>query len=108
MKAAKMKITVQRPSYGTTDMLIDYVKQKVLALADLAEKPLSAEVRLLHTSGNAGENRVCEVYLRMKERNLFARHKGGSFEESASEAVRRLLRQVREGTPGAAESQTNS
>ena len=89
-------------------MLIGYVNDKIRALAGLRSAPLSAEVRLRHVAGSLHEHCACEVYLTLKDKKIFASHKGGSFEDSASQVVKRLLQRLRDNAAESGNSETAS
>jgi ribosome-associated translation inhibitor RaiA len=94
-----MKISIEKPTYGVTPMVIGYINEKIKALADLPGKPISADVKLRHSTGAPGEQCICDVFLKMKDRNIFATQKSSSFEESAGKVVRRLIERSRSAEP---------
>jgi ribosome-associated translation inhibitor RaiA len=105
-----MKISVRWPDYGSSKMLPAYVNTKLAGLGKLSVHATAVDVRLRHDANGGLEDKVCEIYLKLAEKNIFTCQKGRSFEESTLKAVNKLISQVTkaaEGNPGSAGPATN-
>src|SRR5687768_18516067 len=87
----KMKITVRWPDYGSSKMLPGYVNTKLAGLAKLSTTATAVDVRLRHDSSGGLDDKVCEIYLKLQDKNIFTCQKGRSFEESTLKAVNKLI-----------------
>jgi hypothetical protein len=89
-----MKINIQPPPTGGSKVLNDFVNKELTAFGKLAPGVSSAEVRLRQDKGYAGDNKICEIYLSMEEKNIFAVQKGRTYEESTTRAIEKLQRHL--------------
>src|SRR5688572_18953025 len=94
-KGHKIKITIRPPDYGSSKLLLTYVSKQLNTLGTVSDKVSAADVRLKHERSATSEDRVCEIYLKVGAKNIFAIQKSSSFEESTLRAVRKLSEQVR-------------
>jgi len=91
----KIKISIRPPDYGSSKLLLSYVNKQLNTLGTVSDKVSAADVRLKHERSATSEDRVCEIYLKVGAKNIFAIQKSSTFEESTLRAVNKLREHVR-------------
>lgn len=84
--------------YGKVDeKLINSIRKDVLEFSHINKKIARAEIELKEELGIIhGENKVCEIRLSAYGNNLFVRRSTENFEKSSREAIKELMRLVKQ------------
>jgi ribosome-associated translation inhibitor RaiA len=90
-----MKINIQTLGNGNSKLLNQFVMKKLQALYTDNKSITEADVKLKTSVGDASDNKVCEIYLKVGDRNIFAVQKGSSFEECSLKAIKKLQGHVK-------------
>jgi ribosomal subunit interface protein len=90
-----MEIIIQSIHFTAQPKLTEFVNEKVGKLTHLAEKAEIADVCLSLSKSDTGDNKVCEIKLKIPGNNLFAKKRSGTFEEATIAAVDALQEQLR-------------
>jgi putative sigma-54 modulation protein len=90
-----MKIIIQSLHFTAKPKLNQFVNDKVGKLAHLADKAESADVCLSLEKSDTGDNKVCEIKLKVPGNDLFAKKKAETFEEAIMDTVGALQEQIR-------------
>jgi ribosome-associated translation inhibitor RaiA len=85
-----MKINIQTLGNGNSKLLNQFVMKKLQALYTDNKSITEADVKLKTSVGDVSENKVCEIYLKIGDRNIFAIQKGSTFEECSTKAIKKL------------------
>jgi ribosome-associated translation inhibitor RaiA len=89
-----MKISIQPPSSGASKALTDFINKELAALSNTSRSIYSADVRLRQDKAPVAQNKICEIYLGMVEKNIFAVQKGRTYEEAMQKALDKLRNHV--------------
>ncbi|HVT86578.1 MAG TPA: HPF/RaiA family ribosome-associated protein [Chitinophagaceae bacterium] len=78
------------------EKLIDYIKEKLVALSHLHHHISRAEVYLHEYKELRKENKVCEIRLDIFGETVFVRRESGQYKKSATEVLKELKKLVKE------------
>ncbi len=90
-----MEIKIQSLHFKASDLLEIYVQNKVGKLAQLNDRILSGDVCLKLDKSKKLENKVCEIRLALRGKDLFARRQSRTFETATNETVAALQQQIK-------------
>lgn len=90
-----MKVVVQSIHFDADKKLVDFIESKVEKLGQFYEGIISSEVFLRLDKANDSANKIVEIKLLIKGKDLFAKKKSKSFEESTDSAVSALEKQLK-------------
>jgi hypothetical protein len=85
-----MKIDIQMNGGEKSKSLHQIVTRSLKALTEINESVTEADVKFKSLLGDAYADKVCEIYLKVGERNIFAIQKGRTFEKSAMKTIEKL------------------
>ena len=106
-RAHHITINIRPPETGGSRQLMQFISKQLYTLGDASVKVSAADVRLRNEYSATGESKVCEIYLKVGDKNIFVIQKGNSFEESTVKSVKKLQRQIQNGV-GPAEPNSGS
>lgn len=90
-----MEIKIQSLHFKANELLEEYVQKKLNRLTRLDKRILSADVCLKLDKSDKTENKVCEIKLSVRGKDLFAKRQCKTFEEATNEAVDALQQQIK-------------
>lgn len=90
-----MEILIQTPHFKASDILRAFVNEKVNKLSHLNNRIIRTEVWLKLDKSDTDENKVCEVKLIVRGKELFAERRCHTFEEAIVNVVDALQEQIR-------------
>jgi len=90
-----MEIIIESPHFTVNDLLTEYITKKVNKLPHYDERLLKAEVWLRLDKSDTDENKICEIKLVAPRKNLFAKCNSTTFEDSITEVIHSLEKQMR-------------
>ena len=90
-----MQIKIQSLHFKANDLLETYVQNKVRKLSLLNNQIISGDVCLKLDKSKKLENKVCEIRLAVRGKDLFAKRQCKTFEEAANETVDALQQQLK-------------
>jgi len=88
-----MKLSIKAPSHAEEKALIRSTEKVMRQFFKNHSSAQEADVRFLFGPDRSGK-KICEVYLKMKDRNIFVTQQADSFESSATKALEKLHYQV--------------
>jgi hypothetical protein len=88
-----MKLNIKTPGHPEAKLLVVYVKKLLAQFSKDYQMVSEADVRFIFAS-EYGKDRVCEIYLKTGDKNIFTIQKSRSFEESARKAIGKLQAQI--------------
>ncbi len=89
-----MQIIIQSPHFTPKQELNDFVNKKVNKLSHFSTKMETALVCLKLEKSIIKENKICEIKLSIKGKELFAKRQNKTYEEAISEVVEALHHQL--------------
>jgi putative sigma-54 modulation protein len=89
-----MKINVQAIHFSADKKLIEFIQKKVNKLEQFSDSITSGDVFLRLENTGEEENKITEVKLLTRGKELFARHQCKTFEEGTDLAVESLRKQI--------------
>lgn len=89
-----MKIFIQTPHLTVRQFLINFVRQKVGALADLSNSLQEARVTLKLNRAEPKDSKTCEILGIIRGNDVFAQKKADSFDQAVIKAVEAIKRQL--------------
>jgi putative sigma-54 modulation protein len=91
-----MKIIIESPHIILTEQLQDYTMEKAGKLAQINGHLLKCEVLLKLDNSSTDDNKVCEMKVSGDKRRLFASSRNKTFEESVTQVIHELEKQLGE------------
>jgi ribosome-associated translation inhibitor RaiA len=88
-----MKLNIKTPGQPESKVSVAYVKKLLNQFSKDHSTVSEADVRLTFGSEH-GNDRLCGIYLKIGEKNIFTIQKSSSFEQSARKAVAKLQTQI--------------
>lgn len=90
-----MEIKIQSLHFKANDLLETYVQNKLKKLSHLNDRIISGNVCLKLDTSKKLENKVCEIRLALRGKDLFAKRQCKTFEEATNETVDALQQQLK-------------
>lgn len=90
-----MKITVHSIHFDADKKLIDFIQKKVSKLNNYYDGIIGGEVFLRLQNSQTKENKIAEIKLNIKGKDIFAKKQSYSFELATDTAVAALRRQIK-------------
>lgn len=87
------KIIINLPPHNETRSLLQIIKKQLTDFFKKNALVTEVDVKLSHGS-NITTDKVCEIYLKTTEKNIFTIQKGASFEASVVKAINKLQNQL--------------
>jgi putative sigma-54 modulation protein len=91
-----MNIIIESPHVILTEQLQDYTMEKAGKLAHIDERLLKCEVLLKLDNSSTDDNKVCEMIVSGNKKRLFASSRNKTFEESVTQVIHELEKQLGE------------
>lgn len=90
-----MKINIQTLGISESGPIVRQLNKNLALLSKNYPGSLTeADVKLRYDKNPVDGEMICEIYLKMSDRNIFVKQKGGSFESSVKKAILRLNKQI--------------
>jgi ribosomal subunit interface protein len=89
-----MKVVIQTPGFKATQKLLNFVSEKLQKLDQINDNILEGHVTLKLDKSDSQENKICEIKLSIRGKDLFAARQTQTFEEATSKVVTALKRQL--------------
>ncbi len=89
-----MNINIQSIDFTATDELQEFILEKVQGLSNINKTIIGGDVYLKLEKNPTGENKVCEIKLKVKGNDVFAKRQCSSFEEATVQVVEALHKQM--------------
>ncbi len=89
-----MKIKIQSPAHPELRALERSTQTKMKQLSSDHASITEADIRFHHGLNDQGD-KSCEIYLKLKDRNIFVKQQGQTFELSMKKAVDKLNNQIK-------------
>lgn len=90
-----MKITVHSIHFDADKKLVDFIQKKIAKLNNYYDGIISGEVFLRLQNSQTNENKIAEIKLNIKGKDIFAKKQSHSFEIATDTAVEALRRQIK-------------
>jgi len=90
-----MKITIQPPLSGSSKQLNDYIVGELNTFSNANKGFTTVDVRLRQEKIFTADNKVCEIYLGMFQKNIFAVQKARTYEEAVLKSIEKLRRHLK-------------
>ena len=91
-----MKIIIESPHVILTEQLQEYTMEKAGKLGHIDERLLKCEITLKLDNSSTDDNKVCEMKVSGNKRRLFATSRNKTFEESVTQVIHELEKQLGE------------
>jgi putative sigma-54 modulation protein len=91
-----MTIEIHAEQIKEEEKLVDFIKEKLMALSHLHHHISRAEVYLHEYKELRKENKVCEIRLDIFGGTLYVRRESGQYKKSATEVLKELKKLVKE------------
>jgi len=88
-----IKLNIKTPGHADSRLLVRYLKKKLHEFSKEYKTVSEADVRLIHGPDRESD-KVCEIYLKMPGKNIFAIQKAASFESAVLKAIAKLQSQI--------------
>ena len=90
-----MKISIHTSGIKGSRHLLDHLNKKITEFSGSSKIPVSeAEIRLRFSKSFSLEDKVCEIYVKLTGKNIFAVQTGRTFEDAARRALEKLSKQI--------------
>jgi ribosomal subunit interface protein len=89
-----MKVIIQTPGFKADQKLLNFVTKKLQKLDQLNDSILEGQVCLKLDKSDTQENKICEIKLAIRGKDLFAARQSQTFEEATNKVVGALKRQL--------------
>jgi ribosome-associated translation inhibitor RaiA len=94
-KTENMKISIHTSGIKGSRQLLEYLNRKVNEFSGQSKIGVTeAEVRLRFSKSLSLDDKVCEIYVKLPGKNIFASQTGRTFEDAARRALEKLTRQI--------------
>lgn len=89
-----MKINIKPPQHPEAKALVMATEKKIKQLFKDHSMVMEADVRFQHGTNDLSDKH-CEIYMKLKDRNIFVKEQGQSFDSSLKKAVVKIETQIK-------------
>jgi putative sigma-54 modulation protein len=90
-----MKISINSVHFDADKKLLEFIEEKINKLEKFNDSIIDCEVFLRLDNNHNNENKITEVKMNIKGKEVFVKKQRKSFEEATDEAVDTLKRQMK-------------